>query len=378
VKIMAEIEIMPQKIVDTKTVILKSKFDSSKIKTHGEKLKTNLFVRFGFVKPKPKDVLLIAFTKYYEPYIMIGGKYSVDYCTRHDYALKVEDKIQTLFIEGKKFKTEPLPARGDTRVIKLMGEEHSHYENETYVVLDRMLQEIPAENLFLAPSERELENQRSDLDLRKPHISLEEEIEILRFRIVKRPADIAEIIRENFEINERSIIYSPVYELTYKNLKNGKKVTAIINGVTGNVVIDKFEKASVKLDLEPAPEIVSPTHKQFLTETNQRRQPQISGDVYVSSSTGMSSARNLIGERVDTAGREPRQREACFQFNGEKAKYLADDLVHSLGHKEGQFPAKLTLKGVPGIVEIKLQDETLLMSELNIKTKKRGIYEIQE
>jgi hypothetical protein len=368
---MAKSEIMPQKIVDTKTVILKSKFDSGRIKTQGEKLKTNLFVRFGFVKPKPKDVLLIAFTKYYEPYIVIGGKYSVDYCKRHDYAFKVEDETQALIVGGEKFKTEPLPTRGDARVIKLMGEEHSHYENETYVVLDRMLQEIPAENLFLAPSESELDSQRPDLDLRKPRISLEEEIRILRFRIAKRPADAAEIIREHFEINERSIIYSPVYELTYKNLKNGKKITAKINGVTGDVVIGKFEKASAKLDLRPTPEIFSTAHTQVQTETNQTRQPKVNDDVYVSSATGMRSARNLVEKRVDTAGHDPRQRESCFQSSGEKAKCLADDLNHHLGHKEGQFPAKPTSKEVSGIVEIKLQDEALLMSEFNIKTKKR-------
>jgi len=379
---MAEIEILPQKIVDTRIVILKSKFDSSRVKVQGEKIKTSFFAKFGFLKPKPKDVLLVAFSKYYEPYIVIGGKYSIDYCRRHGYALKVEDRTQALFIDGKKLKPEPLSDRGAARVIKLVGEEHSHYENETYVVLDRMLQEVSAENLFLAPSESDLENEPSGgLDLRKPQISLEEEIAILRARIAKRPADVAEIIRENFEINERTIIYSPVYELTFKNLKNGKKVTAIVNGVTGGVIVSKFEKTSVKLDLEAAPESFSTTHTRFFrAEPEQTRQPQVPDEAYVSSSTSKSPAGNLIvEEKVNTVAAKPQppQREAGFQFSAEKTTHLATDFMSRLGYKQDQFPTKLSLDGETNVVEIKLQKGTARV-QIDTKTKEVKEYEIQE
>jgi hypothetical protein len=377
---MAEIEILPQKIVDTRIVILKSKFDSSRVKVQGEKIKTSFFAKFGFLKPKPKDVLLVAFSKYYEPYIVIGGKYSIDYCRRHGYALKVEDRTQALFIDGKKLKPEPLSDRGAARVIKLVGEEHSHYENETYVVLDRMLQEVSAENLFLAPSESDLENEPSGgLDLRKPQISLEEEIAILRARIAKRPADVAEIIRENFEINERTIIYSPVYELTFKNLKNGKKVTAIVNGVTGGVIVSKFEKTSVKLDLEAAPESFSTTHTRFFrAEPEQTRQLQVPDEAYVSSSTSKSPAGNLIvEEKVNTVAAKPRQGDGGFQFSAEKTTHLATDFMSRLGYKQDQFPTKLSLDGETNVVEIKLQKGTARV-QIDTKTKEVKEYEIQE
>jgi hypothetical protein len=145
---MADIEILPQKIVDTRTIILKSKLDSNSVKLQGEKLKTSFFARFGFLKPKPKDIQLIAFSKYYEPYIVIGGKYSIDYCKKHNYALEVEDRTQAMFIDGKKMKPEPMSLQDRAKVIKLVGEEHSHYENETYVILDRMLQEVSSDNPF--------------------------------------------------------------------------------------------------------------------------------------------------------------------------------------------------------------------------------------
>ena len=380
---MAEIEILPQKIVDKRIVILKSKFDSSRVKVQGEKLKTSFFAKFGFLKPKPKDVLLVAFSKYYEPYIVIGGKYSIDYCKRHGYALKVEDRTQALFIDGKKLQPEPLPGRGGARVIKLVGEEHAHYENETYLVLDRMLQEVSAENLFLVPSESSLENQPSGgLDLRKPQISLEDEIAILRSRIAKRPADVAEIIRENFEINERTIIYNPVYELTYKNLKNGKKVTVIINGVTGGVVVGKFEKASVKLDLEAAPESTSTMQTQFFRaepeQPQQPPEPQVPDDAYVSSSTNKSPAGNLVvEEKVNTVAPKPTQGDGGFQFSAEKTTHLATDFMSRLGYKQGQFPTKLFLDGETNVVEIKLHKGTARV-QIDTKTKEVKEYEIQE
>ncbi len=371
---MAESEVLPQKIVDTRITILKSKFDTSSVKAQGEKLKRRFFVRCGFLKPKPRDVLLIAFGKYYEPYIVIGGKYSIDYCKRHDYALKVEDGTKALFIDGKKLKPEPLYSRGDAKVIKLVGEEHSHYENETYVVFDRMLQEVSAENLFLAPSESELENQGSvGMDLRKPQISLEEEIAILRFRIARRPVDVAEIIRENFVINERTIIYSPFYELTYKNLKNGRKVTAIISGVTGDVVIGKFEKSSVKLDLEVAPESYSTAcAKFFLVEPEQTRQPQVSDDGYVSNSADRSSDE----ERGERGSPRIGQKKDCFQFS-KKTTHLANDLMRRLGYKDDQFPARLSLDEETIALELELQEEST-RAEIGTKKKEPKEYEIQE
>jgi hypothetical protein len=377
---MAEIEILPQKIVDTRTIILKSKLDSKSVKLKGEKLKTGFFTRFGFLKPKPKDVALVAFSKYYEPYIVIGGKYSIDYCKRHNYALKVEDKTQAIFIEGKKLKPKPLPQKEDARVVNLVGEEHSHYENETYVILDRLLQEVSPENLFFAPFEGELENRSEiDFDLRKPRISLDEEITFLRSKIAKRPSDVAEIVREIFEINERIIIYSPIYELTYKNVKNGKNVTALINGISGGLVIGKFESKAIKklgFSLEASPESRSEVQTRFFrTEPEQaqvRREPDIS------SSTDKHQTGNLIvEEKVNNVAPTSSQMEDTSRLNAEKVTHLATDFMTRLGYKQGQFPTKLFVEGETDVVELKLQKGTARV-QIDTKTKEVKEYEIQE
>jgi hypothetical protein len=81
-----------------------------------------------------------------------------------------------------------------------------------------------------------------DFNFRKVNSSLEADIEFLRSKIAKRPSDVAQIMRETFDINERSIIYCPVYELTYQNIKNGKEVTLLIDGISGEMTLFKFRK----------------------------------------------------------------------------------------------------------------------------------------
>jgi hypothetical protein len=375
---MADIEILPQKIVDTRTIILKSKLDSNSVKLQGEKLKTSFFARFGFLKPKPKDIQLIAFSKYYEPYIVIGGKYSIDYCKKHNYALKVEDRTRAMFIDGKKMKPEPMSLQDKAKVIKLVGEEHSHYENETYVILDRMLQEVSSDNLFFAPFENEYETQpAADFDLKKPQISLEEEITFLRSRVAKRPADVAEIIREKFEINERTIIYSPVYELTYKNMKNGKNATAIINGITGGVLVGKFDvKTSKNVGTPLVSENLPVIQKRFL-QVETQQSPAREG-VYISAAPVTNPASNLIvEEKVPNIAANPSQPAGVFRFNAEKATNVATDFMTRLGYKKSNFPTKMYLDGETDVVELQL-DEGTARVQIDPNTREVKGYEIQE
>jgi hypothetical protein len=203
----------------------------------GEKVKDKFFVRLGFLKPKPEEIRLISVDKYYEPYIVVGGKYAIDYCKRHVYAIKVDEEMQEIVIAGKKFKPEPPSPKKPFNVIKIEGEGHFHYEDEAYFILDRMGSEVLPEQMSFAPSEKQLENLTElDVKLREVKISSEQEIEFLRSRIVNRPAGVDEVTREWFEVNERTIICVPTYELTFQNVKTGKKAIVEIDGVTGKII----------------------------------------------------------------------------------------------------------------------------------------------
>jgi hypothetical protein len=378
VKSMAEIEILPQKIVDTRTIILKSKLDSSMVRLQGEKLKTSFFVRFRFLKLKPSEILLVSFSKYYEPYIVIGGKYSIDYCKRHNYALKVEDRTQAIFIDGKQLKPEPMSLEDKAKVIRLVGEEHSHYENETYVILDRMLQEVSSDNLFFAPFENEFETQpTADFDLRKPQISLEEEITFLRSKVARRPADVAEIIRENFEINERTLIYSPVYELTYKNMKNGKNVTALINGITGGVVLAKFDvQFSRKVGDPRVSESLPVVQKRFFRV--EPEQPRTRGDAYVSLSPVNNATESLVvKEKVPTVVDTPPQASSALRFNAENVTTEAANFMTRLGYKQNDFPNEMYLDSETDVVELQLPEGTARV-QIDPRNREVKAYEIQE
>ena len=239
-----EIEIIAQKIAKTKTVVLKTRLDSNMVRLHVEGLKQNFFAKLGFLKPKTEDVQLIGFEKYYEPYIVIGGKYSLDYCRKHDFKVEVNKHSKEVFIAGRKFK--PVVSKSGKNLenmIHLEGEEYAHYEKETFFVLDRLRRELLPESFSFAPYDVQLEGTFDDsLNFRKVSVSVDEVIDLLRYRIAKRPSDLAEIIRELFEINENTIVYKPFFELTIHNIKTNKCVTLRVDGVTGETVQYKLEK----------------------------------------------------------------------------------------------------------------------------------------
>jgi len=82
-----------EKIVPRKTIVYKTLVDPAVMKISGERIKTQLFARFGFLKPKPDEVQLVSIDKYYEIYMLIDGKYFIDYYRKRNYRVKVEKTV---------------------------------------------------------------------------------------------------------------------------------------------------------------------------------------------------------------------------------------------------------------------------------------------
>ncbi|MEM3379069.1 MAG: hypothetical protein QW674_09045 [Candidatus Bathyarchaeia archaeon] len=394
---MAEPEVLPQKIAETKEVILKPRLDPNRVRLQAEKIKTSFFDNHRFSKPKPEDIHLVAFSRYYEPYIVTSSKYSVDYCKKHNFALKVEEQIQEIFIDGKKLIPEHL-APG-TSVIKLAGEEHAHYENETYLVLDRTLREVPPEKLVFAPFENPEDDQlKVDYDLRKPKFSIEEEIALLRSRVTKRPSNAVEIIRENFEITDRMIVYYPIYELTFQNVKNGQTVTALINGVSGEALLGKFEqkvfknlnneetkispeksKKQANITMEVAHEKSQETAQFFREELKQQR--PLDG-AYIAMPTINNEGKNQTATIMQVRGEggtPPDSHEGTDKPRStvESAARVAVEFMKRLGYGNWQFPTKVYVEGENEIVELKLPKGTARV-QIDSKTEEVKEYEVQE
>jgi hypothetical protein len=365
---------LPQNVVDRKTTILKSRLNPEKARHIGEAQKATLFLKFGFLKPRPNDISLIAFTKYYEPLIVIGGKYSIDYCKKHTFEIKTDNQMQKVFVGGQEFKFEPQSSRDPSRVLKLVGEEHSHFENETYFILDRLMREIPPEKVSLAPFDNKMENlDNLEIDFRKARISLEEEINFIRSKIVKRPSDVDAIIKETFEITERLTIYSPIYELSFQNVKNAEVVTVLIDGITGKITIIKFERVSEKVvaTKNVDQKNTSNIKTQFFRENPQK---ETSIDASISNEQLNNKSQNRTPEKEIDA---PHVSETESKFDVENAVTLAIDSLKRLGLKNKIKPLKVAPDGEFYVVELSLQEKTARV-RVNTKTKEVKEYEIQE
>jgi hypothetical protein len=94
--------------------------------------------------------------------------------------------------------------------------------------------EVSLKQLPSAPSEKKPEKIVKKLG--EKQVPPEFDLDILRSRIQKRPADVSWIQSESFEVTERVVIYTPRFRALYKNSRTGKERAAEFDGVTGKLV----------------------------------------------------------------------------------------------------------------------------------------------
>jgi hypothetical protein len=233
-KIVISAEATPssEKIVERKTIVYETRIDPTVIKVTGEKLKAQLFTRFGFMKPKPEEIRLVSINKHYEPYMVISGRYFIDYYRKCTYTIQVDRKVLEIILLNRRFKPDqPIDTYAqDHNVVKLEGEERLMNDVKTSLILDKSGQEVPANSLPSAPSER------TPAKILKAHIAKEippdADLKVIRSKILKRPKDINRLVKELLEVTERAVIYCPRFRVLYRNLRTGEEKTAEFDGVT--------------------------------------------------------------------------------------------------------------------------------------------------
>jgi len=239
-KIVVSTEPMPgnepsnEKIVERKTIVYETLVDPTVIRVAGEKLKDQLFARFGFLKPKPEDIQLVSIDKYYEPFIVISGRYVIDYYRKCAYMVKVDKEVLEAILLNNKFEPEQSTdssAKDYHNVIKLEGEERLTKEAKASLVLDRSGQDVALDKLSSAPSERHPKKILEKFGVEE--IAQDADLDIIRSRIMKRPKDINRLANELFEVDERVVIYSPRFRVLYRNVKTGEDKAIEFDGVTG-------------------------------------------------------------------------------------------------------------------------------------------------
>jgi hypothetical protein len=233
-------EKVPEKIAQRKVIVYKSRVDPTIVKLTAEKMKNKLFVKFGFSKPRPEEIRVASVDKYYEPYILVDAKYSIDYYKKKVYTLNVDNESEGIRILGQTFtpETEVSPTGESRKVIRLEAEECVSYEEKVYMILDKTGREIPPDDVPSAPSEDHPQKILKEFGKKagKVRISPQKEIEMVRAKIVKKPPAADRVENELFQIFEHAVIYSPIYEITFRNVKTGEEKVIRIDGVTAKIL----------------------------------------------------------------------------------------------------------------------------------------------
>jgi hypothetical protein len=237
---LTEVPKITERIAKRKIIVYKSRVDPTIVKLTAEKMKNKLFIKFGFSKPRPEEIRVVSVDRYYEPYILIDANYSVDFYKTKVYRLDVDNETEEVRILDRTFEPETIvdDAGESHKIIKLEAHECSSYENKAYVILDKTGREIPADQVPSAPSEEHPNKVLKEVGKKAGKVTFSpgKGVEMIKARIVKRPQEADIIQNELFQISEHAVIYSPIYEITFRNMKTGEERSIRIDGVTAKIV----------------------------------------------------------------------------------------------------------------------------------------------
>jgi hypothetical protein len=218
-----------EKIVKRKTIVYKALVDPELIKVACEKFKKQLFTKFAFYwfQPKLEDIQFVSLDKYYEPYIVISGKYFIDYLRKCTYILKVPEGVREVILRPNKYVPETSKSN---RIVKLHAEERLTNEAKAFLILDKDGHNSNAENIPHASPAKNPEKVIEECGIEE--LPENADVNFIKERIAKRPKDMCRIMEEIFEVTERTVIYTPRYKLLFRWVKTGEERILVLDAVT--------------------------------------------------------------------------------------------------------------------------------------------------
>lgn len=241
---------VPEKVIERKIIVYKPRVNIQQIRSIAENMKTQIFRKFIFVKPKPEEVHIVSIDKYFEPYVFVDGEYSITYSKKWVQNIKVDETMQELTIYGENVAPKSLKKhlKIPCKILQLKGIGRFKFEKKSNIIFDKNWQEVGVEKLPFLPFEEQPERILANFDRNYGNIRMtdEKEVDILKSRLIKRPSDILTIHHELFKVAERAEIFKPMYKVVVKNFKSQKELILSIDAITGktNTVLPK------KLDSE--------------------------------------------------------------------------------------------------------------------------------
>jgi hypothetical protein len=233
VVISAETSSIKEKIANRKTIVYKALVDPELLEIACEKLKKQLFAKFAFYwfQPKIEDIQFVSLKKYYEPRIVISGKYFIEYIRKSTYTLKVPEGVREVILLPNKYMPE---TSNSNRSVKLQAEERLTKEAKAFIVLDKNGRDSDDDTIPIAPPEKKPKKAIKEFGIEE--LPEDADVNFLKERIAKRPKDISTIIEENFEVTERTVIYCPRYKLLFRWTKTGEEKTLVLDAITAEKV----------------------------------------------------------------------------------------------------------------------------------------------
>ncbi|KON31918.1 hypothetical protein AC477_03650 [miscellaneous Crenarchaeota group-1 archaeon SG8-32-1] len=228
---------VPETVAERKIIVYKPRVNLKTIRSIAENMKTQMFRKFVFVKPKPEEVHIVSIDKYFEPYVFVDGEYCIVYSKKWVHNIKVDETMQELTIFGENIKPKSLKGRLriPCRIIQLNGHGRFKIEKKANIIFDKNWKEVGVEQLPFLPFEEQPERILGNLDRNcvNTRMTTEKEVEILKSRIIQRPSEVLTIHHELFKVSERAEIYKPMYTVVVHNDKTQKEIVLIIDAITG-------------------------------------------------------------------------------------------------------------------------------------------------
>ena len=228
---------LPEKITDQKVIVYKSHIDQKIVRVTAEKMKTQLFHKYLLIKPSSEEVQIVSIEKYFEPYVVVGGEYNIEYTKNWIQNVQVEDTLQELTIYSGKIKPASLKDHLKTpcKIVKIKGEARHSLINKAHLIFNNKWCEVGFDQLPYVPFEEQPETILKSFDKKIGNtlITSGKEVELLKSRIVNRPKDILCIHNEMFKVSERALIYKPMYKVKFQNIKTKKTIIVIFDAITG-------------------------------------------------------------------------------------------------------------------------------------------------
>ena len=216
-----------ENIIRRKTVVYETHMDPSVVRVTGERLKKQLFTRYGFFEPRSEDIQFVTLEKFYEPYIVVSGRYFIDYFRNSSYFFRVDDGVKEVVILNNKFVPE---GSRNAKSVRLCGEERLVHEAKSFLIVDKNGRDAQVDNLPSAPSEKKPEKAIEKYGIEE--LPENKDVDLVRAKIALRPENISRIVEEVFEVTERTVIYAPRFSVVFKNTRTNEEKALVIDGVS--------------------------------------------------------------------------------------------------------------------------------------------------